>query len=77
MIPFPTVEQAYARVWQEATRQDIMIKGEDVVSQTSMVMVSKGYRQPEVKLNLNIDFSNKDTRQGCTHCGGQKHTKET
>ncbi|XP_078150031.1 uncharacterized protein LOC144545316 [Carex rostrata] len=75
-VPFPTVEQAYARVRQEATRQGVMLKGGDEVSQPSMAMISKGYKQPEVKLNLNKKISNQDGKQGCTHCGGPKHTKE-
>jgi hypothetical protein len=76
-VSFPTVEQAYARVRQETTRQGVMLKSGDEVSQSSMVMISKGYKQLEVKLHLNRNYSNLDWKQGCMHCGGLKHTKES
>jgi hypothetical protein len=59
ITPFPSVEQAYARVRQEATRQEVMLKG-DESSQPSMVMLSKGSKQSEVKLTLNRNSSNLD-----------------
>jgi GAG-pre-integrase domain/Integrase core domain len=59
-----------------------MIKGEDVMHQNPLVMVSRGYnntpsyKPPERKLNINKNVPNQECRQGCTYCGGYKHTKE-
>ena len=75
MTPFPTVEQAYARVRREATRQGIMMKEE--ITHESMAMVSKGYRQPSVNLSLNKNSSFLDkSKLKCTYCGGMRHVRE-
>jgi gag-polypeptide of LTR copia-type len=44
MTPFPTLEQAFARVRKEATRQDVMNTGVEVEPQLSVAMYSKGHR---------------------------------
>jgi hypothetical protein len=77
MTPFPTVEQAYARVRREATRQGIMMKGGEDITHESMAMVSKGYKQPMVNLSLNKNISSIDkSKLKCTYCGGMRHVRE-
>ncbi|XP_078153864.1 uncharacterized protein LOC144549002 isoform X4 [Carex rostrata] len=77
MSPFPTVEQAYARVRREATRQGIMMKGGKDITHESVAMVSKGYKQPMINLSLNKNISSLDkSKLKCTYCGGIKHVRE-
>jgi hypothetical protein len=64
MTLFPTLEQAFARVRKEATRQEIMNKGSDGESHVPVAMDSKGQK-----------FVNK-SRLKCIHCGQTRHTKE-
>ena len=64
MVPFPTLEQAFARVRKEATRQEIMNKGNEGDSHAPAAMISRGQK-----------FFDK-SRLKCTHCGQTKHTKE-
>ncbi|XP_078153858.1 uncharacterized protein LOC144549001 isoform X4 [Carex rostrata] len=77
MSPFPTVEQAYARVRREATRQEIMMKGGKDITHESVAMVSKGYKQPMVNLSLNKNISSLDkSKLKCTYCGGIRHVRK-
>jgi hypothetical protein len=39
-------------------------------------MVSKGYKQPKVKLILNRNYFNQDGKHRCTHCNGSNHMRE-
>lgn len=88
--PFPSVEQAYAFVRREDTRQAVMISG--VETTTGVVMASKGTKMgpPHTSskggsLYLNNGKTNATTKGikiqseggGCTHCGNSKHTRET
>ncbi|KAI4351752.1 hypothetical protein L6164_006074 [Bauhinia variegata] len=80
--PFPTVEQAYSHVRREDLRQTVMLAKEETIS--SMVMVSKGGQKSQQQPSLQIIKPSTLTKQknqadvgGCTHCGNQKHTKDT
>ena len=42
MKPFPTVEQAYAQVWREDTRQSVMLTNTELIS--SPILLSQGLR---------------------------------
>ncbi|XP_078164974.1 uncharacterized protein LOC144559739 [Carex rostrata] len=75
MNPFPTVEQAFARVRREEMRQMVMVmvKG-DEVGNSPMALVSRGYKSAEV--NLTFSKTGPKNNLMCTHCGGSKHTRE-
>ncbi|XP_078173776.1 uncharacterized protein LOC144567504 [Carex rostrata] len=77
MTQFPTLEQAFARVRKEATRQDIMKKGDEGESHIPAAMISRGQRNFEVNYtpNRNSGATDKATLK-CTHCGQTRHTKE-
>jgi ABC-type microcin C transport system duplicated ATPase subunit YejF len=64
MTPFPTLEQVFAWVRKEATRQDVMNTGDEAEQHISAAMYSKGHKD--------IDKSHLK----CTHCGMTKHTKD-
>jgi hypothetical protein len=64
MTPFPTLEQAFVRVRKEATRQEIMNKGNEGETHVPVAMISRG---PKL-----LDKSGLK----CTHCGKTRHTKE-
>lgn len=53
MTPIPTLKQAFARVKKEATRQDIMKKGDEGESHIPATMISRGQRNLEVSYNSN------------------------
>ncbi|ESQ38506.1 hypothetical protein EUTSA_v10029155mg, partial [Eutrema salsugineum] len=83
-VPFPTIEEAFAKVRREATRQAVMTRGkkEDF---SSLVMAVKGSQQKTASSSHDLqpftprhNFT-KPRPEGlkCTHCGGNKHTKET
>jgi GAG-pre-integrase domain/gag-polypeptide of LTR copia-type len=77
MTPFPTLEQAFARVRKEATRQKIMKKGYEGEVQNSAAMISKGQRNFETNYTPNRSSTYVD-KSGlkCTHCGQTRHTKD-
>jgi transposase InsO family protein len=64
MTPFPTLEQAFARVRKEVTRQGVMNTEVETEHLAPAAMYSKGYKGMD-KSHLK-----------CTHCGMTKHTKE-
>lgn len=64
MIPFPTLEQAFARGRKKATRQEIMKKGNEGESHIPTSIISRGQK----------NFDKSGLR--CTQCGKTKHTKE-
>ncbi|XP_073265014.1 uncharacterized protein [Populus alba] len=80
--PIPTIEQAYAHVKREDTRQVVMIAGAETAT-SGAVMTIKGSRfgQPPTLVmgKHNLSFKLKGPFDGgkCTHCGNTKHTRET
>ena len=84
MKPFPSVEQAYAHVRREDTRQAVMLNNTEPTS--SSVLLSKGIRiqQPSIQISKlrmsSPSVRRKDKGQatdgGCTHCGNLKHTQD-
>ena len=52
MASFPSVEQAYAIVRRETSRQGVMLKGEEGIG-SSMAMMSQGYKHFEVNFGSN------------------------
>lgn len=85
MSPFPTVEQAYAHVRREDTRQSVMLVGHD---SPAVAMASTGVKsEPSLQLAKPGPVSDrrwaskdkKPTAQGlgCTHCNSKKHTRDT
>ena len=82
--PFPSVEQAYAHVRREDTRQMVMLNNTETTS--SPALFSKGIRiqQPSIQSSkLRMSFSSvgrkskgQTTYEGCTHCKNPKHTRE-
>ena len=82
MKPFPSVEQAYAHVRRENTRQAVMLNNTEPTS--SSVLLSKGIRiqQPSIsKLRMSSPSVGKKgkgqaTDGGCTNCGNPKHTRD-
>ncbi|XP_078153883.1 uncharacterized protein LOC144549006 [Carex rostrata] len=76
MTSFPSVEQAYAIVRRETSRQVVMLKGEEG-SGNSMAMVSQGYKHLEVNSVSSKYLSKQEkTKLKCSHCGGTGHLKE-
>jgi hypothetical protein len=79
--PFPTVEQAYAHVRREAIRQTVMITG-NAEAVSGAVLATKGLRlgpansTPPVH-NGKPKFRTASEGLKCTHCGNQKHTRDT
>jgi hypothetical protein len=79
---FPTIEQAYAHVKREDTRQAVMTTGVETTT-SGAVMTIKGSRfgQPPTLVmgKHNLSFKPKGPFDGgkCTHCGNTKHTSET
>ncbi|XP_078166075.1 uncharacterized protein LOC144560701 isoform X2 [Carex rostrata] len=74
MEPFPSIEEAFARIRQEDVRQNYHL--EKVENNTPVAMVVK-----ENEAHL-IPARSGQTKPrpppgGCTHCGGIKHTRET
>ncbi|RVW61974.1 hypothetical protein CK203_063929 [Vitis vinifera] len=78
--PFPTIEQAYAHVKKEDTRQVVMASGVENAS-NSVVMAIKGVKpsQPQTLVKLGSSTKTKSQIDGgkCTHCGNTKHTRDT
>jgi Retrotransposon gag protein len=76
MASFPSVEQAYAIVRRETSRQGAMLKGEEGIG-SSMAMMSQGYKHFEVKSASNKYPSKQEkAKLKCSHCGGTGHLKE-
>ena len=79
---FPTIEQAYAHVRREDTRQAVMTAGAEIVT-NGAVMAIKGSRfgqSPTLVMGKrNSSSKPKGPFDGgkCTHCGNTKHTCET
>ena len=78
--PFPTVEQAYAHVKREDTRQVVMASRVENAS-SSAAMATKGVKpgQPQTLVKLGSSTKTKcQTNEGkCTHCGNTQHTRDT
>ena len=77
--PFPTVEQAYAHVCREASRQTVMITNNKNIP--GVVLATKGLRLRPTNSISNIHHGKQKSRASteglkCTHCGNQKHTRE-
>jgi Retrotransposon gag protein len=76
MASFPTIEQAYAIVRRKTSRQVVMLKGEEEIS-SSIAMVTRGYKHPEVNFASNKYLSKQErSKLKCNHCGGTGHLKE-
>ena len=87
MRPFPTVEQAYAHVRQEAIRQAVM-NNNGVNDTSKAVLALKGLKfgrpsSPTKSLSLGNGKSGMSSKiqtssneNKCSHCGNQKHTRE-
>ncbi|XP_078154779.1 uncharacterized protein LOC144550675 [Carex rostrata] len=76
MASFPSVEQAYAIVWRETSRQGVMLKGEEGMG-SSIAMMSQGYKRFEVNSGLNkYQYKQDKAKLKCSHCGGMGHVKE-
>jgi gag-polypeptide of LTR copia-type len=76
MASFPTIEQAYAIVRRETSRQVVMLKGEEEIN-SSIAMVTRGYKHPEVNFASNKSLSKQErSKLKCNHCGGTGHLKE-
>ena len=79
---FPAIEQAYAHVRREDTRQAVMTAGAEIVT-NGAVMAIKGSRfgqSPTLVMGKrNSSSKPKGPFDGgkCTHCGNTKHTCET
>ncbi|XP_056167392.1 uncharacterized protein LOC130138180 [Syzygium oleosum] len=75
MDPFPTIEQAYARVRREDMRQSIMLSTPVEVTSGSAMVSQRGKgdqlvlsaRGPRPKPGMPIQS------EGCSHCGNPKH----
>jgi hypothetical protein len=64
MTPFSALEQTFAMVRKDVTRQEIMNKGNEGETHVPVAMISRGPKQLD-KSGLNF-----------TNCGKTKHTKE-
>lgn len=72
--PFPNVQQAYGNVRREAIRQSVMIKGG---APNTLALATKGFRFQETRSYANKNYASPDkSRLKCSHCGGNKHTKD-
>ena len=80
MKPFPTIEQAYAHVRREDTRQVVMISGVGNAS-SGVIMATKGVKpgKPQTLVKLGSSTKSKSQIDGgkCTHYGNTKHTRDT
>jgi hypothetical protein len=77
MTSFSTLEQVFAQVIKEATRQEIMRKGYEGEVQTSVAMLSKSQKYFEMNYNSNRSSSCVDkSNLKCAHCGQTRHTKD-
>ena len=82
--PFPTVEQAYAHVRREDTRQAVMLSNTETTS--SLVLLSKGFKIQQLSIQLSKlrtslpsvgrKGKGKTANRGCTHYGNPKHTRK-
>ena len=78
MKPFPTVEQAFAYVRREDTRQSVMLTNTGPIS--SPVLLSRGLKiqKPNIQLSKpRAPGTGHPADGGCTYCGNPKHTRET
>ena len=76
MASFPTIEQAYAIVRRETSRQVVMLNGEEGIG-SSIAMVTRGYKHLEVNFASNKYLSKLEkSKLKCNHCGGTGHLKE-
>ena len=86
MHPFPIVEQAYAQVRREATRQMVMISNNNNET-LGAILASKSIKleqsMPSGSLTLNNGKSGMSSKSRasfdgtkCSHCGNLKHTHE-
>ncbi|GAV71365.1 hypothetical protein CFOL_v3_14859 [Cephalotus follicularis] len=91
MEPFPTVEQAYARVCREELRQVVMLSNPNPTHATAMTLkgvqtdsrqiptlqVSKPRGSFDDGRNRTAQKTKFSTESGCTKCGNPRHTIET
>ncbi|XP_058739097.1 uncharacterized protein LOC131611000 [Vicia villosa] len=75
MKPFPTVEQAYAQVRREALRQAVMTDNSNELS--GAVLASKGLKLQSSKIFSQPKHKEASDGTKCSHCGGNKHTRDT
>ena len=75
MTPFSSVEQAYAHVQREDTRQAVMLNNTEPTS--SSVLLSKGISKLRMS-SPSVERKGKGqaTDGGCTHGGNPKHTRD-
>lgn len=53
MQPFPTIEQAYAHVFRETTRQEVMVGDSNLNTLLGAVLASKSFKHgPPTSLSL-------------------------
>ena len=81
LCPFPTVEQAYTHVRREAIRQTVMITG-NAEAVPGAVLATKGLRLGPANSTPPLHNGKPKFRTAyeglkCTHCGNQKHTRDT
>ena len=75
MKPFPSVEQAYAHVRREDTRQAVMLNNTEPTS--SSVLLSKGISKLQMSSpSVGRKGKGQVTDGGCTRCGNPKHTRD-
>ncbi|XP_014506211.1 uncharacterized protein LOC106765963 [Vigna radiata var. radiata] len=80
--PFPTIEQAYAYVRREDTRQTVMTSRAEYMT-SGAVMATKGSKagqQPTLVVGKhNSILKSKGPFDGgkCIHCGNARHTRDT
>ena len=71
--PLLTVDQAYATIWREITRQDIMTGGSSFGIKSSEIGMGLAINKRSIPQRREED----DRRKlRCSHCGGTCHTKE-
>ncbi|XP_010271398.1 PREDICTED: uncharacterized protein LOC104607459 [Nelumbo nucifera] len=88
MHHFPIVEQAYAQVHREASRQKVMITGNNIET-LGAVLASKSAKTRQSTLSSTGSLSLSNGKFGmtsksqtysdgtkCSHCGNSKHTQE-
>ncbi|KAF5454826.1 hypothetical protein F2P56_024463 [Juglans regia] len=74
--PFPMVEQAYAHVRREAIRQQVM-NIHDTDGLQGAVLASKALTLSTSAHGKTAKNRNSTDGKKCSHCGNQKHTRET
>ena len=82
--PFPTVEQAYAHVQREDTRQTVMLNNIKPILSSILFLKGLKVQQPGIQLSklraslLSVGRKGKGqtTDGGCTHCENPKHTQK-